>query len=143
MTQLHIKWDTGQMTINCEAFFPATQNKLNVLLKTIDLDWEHKEDILKQMLNFLQELEHSCLERSMDIGERFSSEHQKICDLQHLVTDGRRPSGVPLSKVELKTAKADLKEQKKVVRDMQEEIKMLQKKVQKVKVNQEIVKGKM
>lgn len=145
MTQLHITWNEGKgnMTINCENFFPVTQNKMKVLLKTIDLDWEHKDDILKQMLNFLQELEHSCLQKQADIKETFGHEHQKMCDLQHLVDDGRKPNGLPVSKVELKTARAELKEQKKVVREMQEEFKVLQKKVQKVKVNQEFVKGKM
>ena len=61
--QLHIKWDTGNMTINCEDFFPATQNKLNVLMKTIDLDWEHKDEILHQMLQFLTDLEQEAEEK--------------------------------------------------------------------------------
>ena len=55
--QLFIKWDTGHMTINCEAFFPAPQKKLNILLKTINLDWKHKYDIMNQMMQFLKDLE--------------------------------------------------------------------------------------
>ena len=139
MTQLYIKWDTGQMTINCEAFFPATQNKLNVLLKTIDLDWEHKEDILKQMLTFLKGLEQDAEDKKKEIKKSFGVEHQKMCDLQHVIQDGRFANGVPMSKVELKQAKADLKEQKKLVSGMEQDFKHYSKIAQKAKVNQDII----
>lgn len=137
--QLFIKWDTGSMTINCEAFFPASQNKLNVLLKTIDLDWEHKEEILKQMVQFLTDLETEMEQKKKEIKSKYSNEFQKMKDLERLISDGRHPNGVPISKVEMKTAKADLKEQKKVVSGLEESFKRCSKTAQKSRVNQEIV----
>nr|DAH04323.1 MAG TPA: hypothetical protein [Caudoviricetes sp.] len=141
--QLHIKWDTGHMTINCEAFFPAPQNKLNVLLKTINLDWEHKDDILNQMMQFLKDLEQQTEAKKVEIKSEYSKEYQKMKDLEHLISDCRHPNGVPISKVEMKTAKADLKEQKKVVSGLEESFKRSSKIAQKARVNQEIIAQKM
>lgn len=143
MTQLNIKWNTGNMTINCEAFFPASQNKLNVLLKTIDLDWEHKDDILKQMMRFLKDLEAEMEQKKQEIKSEYSKEFQKMKDLEHLIKDCRHPNGVPISKVEMKTAKANLKEQKKVVSGLEESFKRCSKTAQKSRVNQEIIAQKM
>lgn len=143
MTQLHIKWNTGNMTINCEAFFPASQNKLNVLLKTIDLDWEHKEDILKQMVQFLQNLQQEMEQKKQEIKSKYSNEFQRMKDLERLISDCRHSNGVPISKVEMKTAKADLKEQKKLVSNLEQSFKRFSKIAQKAKVNQEIIEQKM
>lgn len=137
--QLFIKWDTGNMTINCEAFFPASQNKLNVLLKTIDLDWEHKDEILKQMMQFLKDLEAEMEQKKQEIKSEYSKEFQKMKDLEHLIRDCRHPNGLPISKVEMKTAKADLKEQKKLVRDLEQSFKRSSKIAQKAKVNRDII----
>lgn len=137
--QLHIKWDTGNMTINCEAFFPATQNKLNVLMKTIDLDWEHKDEILHQMLQFLTDLEQEAEEKKQEIKHQFGNEFQKMKDLERMISSCKHPNGVPLSKVEVKDAKAELKEQKKLVHDLEQSFKRYSKTAQKAKVNAQII----
>lgn len=132
--QLHIKWDTGNMTINCESFFPATQNKLNVLMKTIDLDWEHKDEILHQMLQFLTDLEQEAEEKKQEIKHQFGK-----WNTTWMISSCKHPSGVPLSKVEVKDAKAELKEQKKLVHDLEQSFKRYSKTAQKAKVNAQIV----
>lgn len=137
--KLFIKWDTGNMEINCENFFPSTQNKLNVLLKTINLDWEHKEEILHQILTFLKGLEQKTEQRKQKIKKSFNIEYQKMCDLQHLIADCKRPNGLPVTKDELKQTKSDLKEQKKLVSELQQQFKRCSRIAQKAKVNQDII----
>lgn len=82
-------------------------------MKTIDLDWEHKDDILKQMMQFLKDLEAEMEQKKQEIKSEYSKEFQRMKDLKDLISDCRHPNGLPISKVEMKTAKADLKEQKK------------------------------
>lgn len=51
MNDLYITWNygRGQMTIHMDQFFPCTMQKFKKLLKIIELDWQH-EDELKQTL---------------------------------------------------------------------------------------------
>lgn len=139
MTQVHIKWETGQMTINCENFFPAPQNKLKQLLKVIELDREHEDEILNKIMQTLRSLEKEYYNLSQEIKIQYQKEHQLMCELEYMVTDVKHPNGVPLTKVELKQAKGDLKEQKKLVRELEQDFKTYQKKKQKCRVNQEIM----
>lgn len=144
MMILKIKWANngrghGEMTINCEAFFPCSQKDMNLLLKTIDLDWKRKDEILKHMMEFLSDLEAKAKASEETIKAEYPKEFQKMKDLEHLISDCRHPNGVPISKVEMKTAKADLKEQKKLVRDLEQSFKRSSKIAQKAKVNREII----
>ncbi len=140
--RLFIKWDTGHITINCEAFFPAPQKKLNILLKTINLDWKHKYDIMNQMIQFLKDLEQEMETQEVKIKSEYSKQFQKMKDLEHLISDCKHPNGVPISKVEIKTAKVDLKEQKKVVSGLKKSFKWSSKTAQKARMNQEIIAQK-
>jgi hypothetical protein len=140
---LHIEWDTGHMDINCEAFFPASQNKLKVLLKTIDLDWKHKEDILNQMMQFLKDLEADAEQHKEEVKKRFQVEYQKMSDLKSWTESGKYSNGLPVRKVEMKQLKSDLKHQKVVVNGLEQDFKRYSKTAQKAKVNQEIVAQKM
>ena len=48
--ELHINWTTGHMMLNMERFFPCSSKDLNFLLnKCISLDWEHQDEIIKQI----------------------------------------------------------------------------------------------
>jgi hypothetical protein len=143
LMMLHIEWETGHMGVDCEAFFPAPQNKLKVLLKTIDLDWKHKEEILNQMMQFLKDLEADAEQHKEEIKKQFQTEYQKMCDLKSWTESGKYSNGVPIPKVELKQLKSDLKHQKVVVNGLEQNFKRYSKRVQKAKVNQEIIAQKM
>lgn len=136
---LNIKWDTGQMRIEYESFFPATQNNLNVLMKTIELDWEHKEDILKQMLQFLKGLEQDAEDRKQEIKKNFGTEFQRMKDMERMAHTCKHPSGLPITKVAMKQLKADLKRQKVKVHNLERDFKRYSKTAQKVKVNRDII----
>lgn len=44
MKSLYIRWDTGNMTINLDRFFPCSQRKLKKLLKVVELDTPPRSD---------------------------------------------------------------------------------------------------
>lgn len=136
---LNIKWDTGQMRIEYESFFPATQNNLNVLMKTIELDWEHKEDILKQMLQFLKDLEKDAEDRKQEIKKNFGTQFQKMKDMERMVQTCKHPNGVPITKIEMRQLEADLKRQKVKVHNLERDFKRYSKTAQKAKVNRDII----
>lgn len=46
---IQIKYDNGQMNIHMDAFFPTSQARLKKLLKIVDLDFEHRNDIVQTM----------------------------------------------------------------------------------------------
>lgn len=52
---LQIKYDNGQMNIRMDAFFPTSQARLKKLLKVVDLDFEHKDEIKQTMQQFFQD----------------------------------------------------------------------------------------
>lgn len=52
---IQIKYDNGQMNIRMDAFFPTSQARLKKLLKVVDLDFEHREEIMQTMQQFFQD----------------------------------------------------------------------------------------
>lgn len=136
---LHIKWDTGYMNINCEAFFPTSQVKLKKLLKIIDLDGEHKEDILNQMMQFLKDLETDAEQHKEEIKKRFQVEYDKSSDLKLWTESGKYSNGVSIKKDEMKRLKTDLHFQKIDVDNMEKDFKRYSKIAQNAKINYEKV----
>lgn len=52
---LNIHWDTGWMIIHMNPFFPCTIKKFKELMKTIDLDYRHREDHIAKMKDYFAE----------------------------------------------------------------------------------------
>lgn len=52
---LYIKWETGYMNINLDVFFPCTKVKFNKLLKVIELDWAHRDELRETLKVYFQE----------------------------------------------------------------------------------------
>lgn len=142
MTDLHIEWNDGhgQMTIHCENFFPCSQATLKKLLKVVDMDFQHQDDLLNSMMQFLKQYEIQKRELKESIKKQFQGEYEKMCSLQHLIDDGRFPNGLPLKKDDRKVKQAELKEQKKVVNGLQQEFKQADRDMKKLHNNQETMK---
>lgn len=145
MTDLHIEWinesgGKGQMTIHCENFFPCSQATLKKLLKVVDMDFEHQEDLLNRMMEFLKQYEVQKRELKESIKKQFQGEYEKMRSLQHLIKDGRFPNGLPLKKDDRKVKMEELKEQKKVVNSLQQEFKQADRDMKKLHSNQETMK---
>ena len=106
---IQIKYDNGQMNIRMDAFFPTSQARLKKLLKVVDLDFEHREEIMQTMQQFFQDKVNELEERRISSGKKAVEYKQKIADTTAIIESRKHPNGVPLTKDEL----ADIKEQNK------------------------------
>ena len=106
---IQIKYDNGQMNIRMDAFFPTSQARLKKLLKVVDLDFEHREEIIQTMQQFFQDKVNELEAKRISSGKKAVEYKQKIADTTAIIESRKHPNGVPLTKDEL----ADIKEQNK------------------------------
>ena len=106
---IQIKYDNGQMNIRMDAFFPTSQARLKKLLKVVDLDFEHREEIIQTMQQFFQDKVNELEARRISSGKKAVEYKQKIAYTTAIIESRKHPNGVPLTKDEL----ADIKEQNK------------------------------
>lgn len=112
---LVIKYDTGQMKINMDRFFPLAQNRFKKFLKImIELDAEHEEEHIQTLIkHFNDRIEE--LERKRITSGKAALEHrQKVVDYFAMIESGKHPNGVRLTKDEMKEIKQQHKEQVKL-----------------------------
>lgn len=107
---LHIEWETGHMNIDMDSFFPCEQSRFKKLLKVIALDWRHEEELKEKLKVYFQNRIADLVELREENGKKYFDFKQKAADTQRIIQGKKRPNGVPLSKEELKQARADLKE---------------------------------
>lgn len=106
---IQIKYDNGQMNIHMDAFFPTSQAQLKKLLKVVDLDFEHRDEIIQTMQQFFQGKVKELEEKRINSGKKAVEYKQKIADTGAIIESKKHPNGVRLTKDEL----ADIKEQNK------------------------------
>ena len=106
---IQIKYDNGQMNIHMDAFFPTSQARLKKLLKVVDLDFEHRDEIIQTMQQFFQGKVKELEEKRISSGKKAVEYKQKIADTGAIIESKKHPNGVKLTKDEL----ADIKEQNK------------------------------
>ena len=51
---LCIKWDTGEMKINMNVFFPCTIDKLEKVCELIRMDSDNEDDLMDQLASHIQ-----------------------------------------------------------------------------------------
>lgn len=50
-----ILYPNGRITINLESFFPSSTGNLKMLLKIIDMDWQRKDQIIGNIVSWMNE----------------------------------------------------------------------------------------
>lgn len=106
---LYIKWETGYMNIHMDFFFPCSQQRFKKLLKVIALDWQHEDELKETLKVYFQNRIADLVELRKENGKKYFDFKQKAADTQRMIQSRKHPNGVPLSKEELKQARADLK----------------------------------
>nr|DAW16469.1 MAG TPA: hypothetical protein [Caudoviricetes sp.] len=106
---IQIKYGNGQMNIHMAAFFPTSQVRLKKLLKVVDLDFEHRDEIIQTMQQFFQDKVKELEEKRTSSGKKAVDYKQKIADTNAIIESRKHSNGVKLTKDEL----ADMKEQNK------------------------------
>lgn len=111
---IQIKYDNGQMNIHMDAFFPTSQARLKKLLKVVDLDFEHRDEIIQTMQQFFQDKVTELEERRISSGKKSIEYKQKIADTTAMIESKKHPNGVRLTKDELEKLKEENKHFKAV-----------------------------
>lgn len=110
MEDLYIKWETGYMNIHMDYFFPCSVQKFKKLLKIVALDWKHEDELKEKLKVHFQNRISALVDLWKENSKKFYDNKQRAADTISLIESRKHPNGLPVSKDELKQAKADLKE---------------------------------
>lgn len=108
MEELRIKYDRGKMVVILDNFFPTSRTRLKKLLKVIDLDYEHSDELIEQLKQFFSEQIPVYKAEFESNGRKYLEYQQLSADTGRMVKSKKRPSGVRLSDEELKQEKERL-----------------------------------
>lgn len=110
MNDLYIEWETGHMNIHMDFFFPCNIQRFKKLLKIIELDWQHEEELKEKLKVHFQNRISALVNLWKENSRKYYDFKQKAADTTSLIASRKHPNGLPVSKDELKQAKTDLKE---------------------------------
>lgn len=116
MEELRIKYDRGKMVVILNNFFPTSRTRLKKLLKVIDLDYEHKDELIEHLKQFFSEQIPVYKAEFESNGKKYLEYKQLSADTGRMVKSKKRPSGVGLSEEELKQEKERLKTYKEAAK---------------------------
>lgn len=108
MEELRIKYDRGKMVVILNNFFPTSRARLKKLLKVIDLDYKHSDELIEQLKQFFSEQIPVYKAELESNGRKYLEYQQLSADTGRMVKSKKRPSGVRLSDEELKQEKERL-----------------------------------
>lgn len=116
MEELRIKYDRGKMVVILDNFFPTSRARLKKLLKVIDLDYEHRDELIEHLKQFFSEQIPVYKAEFESNGKKYLEYKQLSADTGRMVKSKKRPSGVRLSDEELKQEKERLNTYKKATK---------------------------
>ena len=116
MEELRIKYDRGKMFVILNNFFPTSRTRLKKLLKVIDLDYEHRDELIEHLKQFFSEQIPVYKAEFESNGKKYLEYKQLSADTGRMVKSKKRPSGVGLSEEELKQEKERLKTYKEAAK---------------------------
>lgn len=116
MEELRIKYDRGKMVVILNNFFLTSRARLKKLLKVIDLDYEHRDELIEHLKQFFSEQIPVYKAEFESNGKKYLQYQQLSADTGRMVKSKKRPSGVRLSDEELKQEKERLKTYKEAAK---------------------------
>ena len=90
MEPITIRWETGYMTINPDAFFPTSAARIRKLLRVAALDFEHQDVIRMQLAGACESRAQELLDGRKSLANEAVNHHQKAADLQPPIDTAKR-----------------------------------------------------
>lgn len=111
MDDLHITYNhgNGEMLIHLDYFFPCSQVRFKKLLKIIELDWQHREELKENLKVHFQKRISDLTALWKENSKKYYDNREKAASTKAIIENRKHPNGLPLSKDELKEAKVDFK----------------------------------
>lgn len=76
--QVVIKYPNGCIKINLEKFFPSTPGKIKKIIKIVDMDWEHSEDIRRTISKWMRAEIGLCEEMAKGYAKKYLDMRPKV-----------------------------------------------------------------
>lgn len=95
MEPITIRWETGYMTINPDAFFPTSAARIRKLLRVVALDFEHQDDIRMQLAGACESRAQEILDGRKSLANEAVNHHQKSGGPGAADRDGQAPDHYP------------------------------------------------
>lgn len=92
MEELRIKYDRGKMVVILNNFFPTSRTRLKKLLKVIDLDYEHRDELIEHLKQFFSEQIPVYKAEFESNGKKYLEYKQLSADTGRMVKSKKRPS---------------------------------------------------
>ena len=109
MEPITIRWETGYMTINPDAFFPTSAARIRKLLRVVALDFEHQDVIRMQLAGACESRAQELMDGRKSPANEAVNHHQKAADLE---------PQIETAKCRITTLRACIKEQPKKARQL-------------------------
>lgn len=90
MEPITIRWETGYMTINPDAFFPTSTARIRKLLRVVALDFEHQGVIRMQLAGACESRAQEILDGRKSLANEAVNHHQKAADLEPQIESAKR-----------------------------------------------------
>lgn len=90
MEPITIRWETGYMTINPDAFFPTSTARIRKLLRVVALDFEHQDVIRMQLAGACESRAQEILDGRKSLANEAVNHHQKAADLEPQIETAKR-----------------------------------------------------
>ena len=132
MDVLKINYPEGCMEIRVDGFFPCSQEKLKKLIRL--MKWTDKDEI-KDLVDTLQEMYDDCALFREASAKLFHEYHQKMVEHQQMISEGKHPNGIPLTKAELAEMKYQVRVNKEWKKDQHKKFTMYHNRQQKLLKN--------
>lgn len=105
----------GHAHIDLDNFLPIPQTRMNKLIKLIKEDWKNSENNLQTAIDCCKEKIEDEQERMKSAADKYVKNHQPMLDTERIIKNGKMPSGVTLSRAELKAKIEEHRHMKAVV----------------------------
>lgn len=86
---LKIRYRHGEMTIRLEEFFPSSQKDLKKLLKVIELDWDHKDELIEQATTWVSEHIQMYEQMAKEYANKYVDVRTKVKEFEEKVQRGK------------------------------------------------------
>ena len=90
MEPISIRWATGYVTTNPDAFFPTSATRVRKLLRVVALDIEHQDDLRMQLARCCEDRAQEILDGRKALANEAINHHQKATDLQPQIDAAKR-----------------------------------------------------
>lgn len=130
-----VEWERGKMTVILDAFFPAPIARMRKLMKIVRMSREDEGAVKRSILDFLEWRVAADNRTSEALAKEYLDHRQRHAECLAAVTSGERPNGLPLSKEELRRARAERDRHRREASAAEKEYNRLKKRRERTEAN--------